>query len=172
MKNASKWLIIGLLMTSFSGHISGQDARTKALYIFSFARYINWPAEYQQGDFVIGVIGDCPIIPELEKITSGRQIGSQKVVIRKFTESAPPSACHILYIPEKCCEHFPKISKSMEKHATLIVTDKEGLVKSGSGISFFINDQNKLGFQMNKQSIKEKGLGVDNKLDMLAEASQ
>jgi len=69
--------------------------------IYRFTKYVNWPDNKKQGDFIIGVIGDTPLFDELKNITSNKVSGTQKIVIQKFTTSQTSYNCNILFITDE-----------------------------------------------------------------------
>ena len=48
-----------LASISLFAHLNlfAQVEKTEAAFIFNFASFINWPNEYQKGDFEIAVLG-------------------------------------------------------------------------------------------------------------------
>jgi len=59
MKKVS--LIVILSALSFLQSAS-QNYKMHTVFIFSFTRYIQWPENYNSGDFEILVLGDSPIV--------------------------------------------------------------------------------------------------------------
>ena len=59
----STFLILVLVAACLTA--KAQDEKFKALFMYNFTKYIEWPQSKQTGDFVIGVVGGSPIIDEL-----------------------------------------------------------------------------------------------------------
>ena len=60
------YLIIIILFISLSGF--SQNEKKKGIFIYSFTKYIRWPAGLSQGDFIIGVFGSPAMSAELDII--------------------------------------------------------------------------------------------------------
>ena len=44
------------------------NSKMKSIFIMNFAKLIEWPESYRQGDFVVGVVGNTPLYLELIKM--------------------------------------------------------------------------------------------------------
>ena len=159
-------LISGLFIAAGSGNYD-TNAKIKAVYIYNFTKYIEWPKEYREQSFVIGVLGDTPLLGELKGMASSKKVFGQSIVVKKFGSSAEISKCHILYIPADCKETLSTISGKVNNYSTLLVTDKPGLAKQGSAINFVIM-QNRQKFELNESNAVKYNLKVSNSLEALA----
>ena len=57
-----------------------QLANHQALYLFNFTRYIEWPADMQEGNFTIGVLGsNSEVATALKDISTKRKVGQAGV---------------------------------------------------------------------------------------------
>jgi hypothetical protein len=54
--------------------LKAQDEKFKAIFIYNFTKYINWPAS--EGDFVINVLGDEAITREMGEIATKKTVGN------------------------------------------------------------------------------------------------
>ena len=73
-------LLAGLLAITGAGVVKAQelDYRAQSLFIYKFTRYVYWPAERTEGSFRIGVMGDSPIVEELEIMASLKKAGNDQ----------------------------------------------------------------------------------------------
>jgi YfiR/HmsC-like len=146
-------------------------AKKKVQYLYSFTKYIEWPAESKQGNFTIGVVGSNPAIAsELNKLVTvinGKAETTQKLEILNIGSNTDPSKCHIVYIlPESSSELKDIVTKVKSKN-TLIVTESRGLMAQGSAINFYFVES-KLNFELSKSNIVSHNLKVANTLESLA----
>ena len=74
--------IIGILLFPFISH--AQVIKYKAVFTMNFIRYIGWPEETKQGDFVIGIIRDSKMADQMRKHSEGKKFGFQDVKIVEF----------------------------------------------------------------------------------------
>lgn len=163
--------IILLFALFFTGTIVTQaqtDYRFHSIFIYNFTKYIQWPAQQQTGDFVIGVLGNATnVVEELSKITANKTVGSQKIVVKKFKSAAEASACHILFIPSSGSHNFDDAQNILKGKPTLVITEKSGLAQKGSGINFILQD-NKWKFELNEAATQSSGLKVSRELAQMA----
>jgi hypothetical protein len=143
------------------------DYRFHTVFIYNFTKYIQWPAQQQSGDFVIGVLGSSAISAELEKMAVNKMVGSQKIVVKKFKSAAEATDCHILFLPNTGNHNFDDLQRKFKGKPTLLITEKPGLAEKGSGINFIIQD-NKWKFELNEAATQSSGLKVSKELSKLA----
>ena len=147
---------------------NNSNSKIKATFIYNFTKYIDWPEKYKEGNFVIGVLGTTPFYNDLTALLTKKSVGKQIFEIKSFTNVESISGnCHILFIPIVNSGMMPDVLKKMKGKSTLIVTEKSGLAKQGSGINFVV-DNNKQRFELNKANIEKYDLKVSSTLASLA----
>jgi hypothetical protein len=149
------------LVAGFSARAQqAMDYSVHANIIYHFTKYINWPDDKKSGDFVIGVIGDSPLFDKLKILTGlNKTVGSQKIVVKKYSHSVQSFDCHILFISEEESSRLKKIVPATEASSILLVTESEGLARKGSCINFIIVDD-RLKLEINKKNIEQRELGI------------
>jgi len=162
-----KKLLLSLVIVMVTGFVHSQDYKYHSVFIYNFTKYIQWPSSYQSGDFVIGVFGNSDVIPHLEKMASVKTVGTQKMVVKKFTDVNEINKCHILFIPDQKSGQFDDISSSLNGKPTLVITEKDGLGKKGSSINFIIVG-GRYKFELNEEVIANSKLKVSGELAKLA----
>ena len=158
-----------LLMISFVLLGSNANAQVNykihSLFVYKFTQYIEWPSK--TGDFVIGVVGNSPIIAELEAIAASKKVDTRTIVVKKLSASADLSACQMVFISEGQSSNLSSITAKLQGKPTLIVSETNGGAKKGAGINFVIIDD-KMKFELNKGAIEKQGLKVSGDLTKLA----
>ncbi len=140
-----------------------QNDKFKALFIYNFTKYIEWPKEYEQGEFVIGILGSSSIVTELESISGKRKVGMQDIVVQQFNSVGDIRKCHILYIPPSKTSSLSEVLPKVHGTSTLIITDAPGLALKGAAINFVVKG-NKQDFEINPQKFEEAKLKLNNTL--------
>lgn len=158
-------MIITMLLFLFVSSINAnaQNEKFKALFLYNFIKNIEWPQAYKQGDMVIGVVGNTPIIKELETITSSQKAGNQSMKVKVFSNPDEITNCHLVYIAPNKSSTIPQIVSKLNGNSTLIISDGKGGIQQGSAINFLL-DGDKLKFEISKQHIEQKGLKVSASL--------
>jgi len=166
MKLFSKLVIVFLLV--FNGaHANSQDYKFHSIFMYNFTKYIEWPDSYKSGDFVIGVLGDSPIVEHLKNMAQVKSVGAQKFTIKVFSSAADVSQCHILFIPEFNSGLLKDVRTKLKGSATLLITEQDGLATQGSAINFIIKE-GKWKFELNKQVAESANLKISSELSRLA----
>lgn len=161
-------LLLPILLLTQSAAAPDQSeeagARIKAIYIYNFTKYIEWPADYKEGNFVIGVYGtNAPLLGELHKMAASKMVGSQKMEIRNLQSASEAAVCHIVYVLADNSAQLADVLTKVKGKSTLIVTDKAGMTKQGSGINFAIVE-NKQKIELNRANIEKYKLKVASTL--------
>ncbi len=142
-------------------------ARAQAMYIYNFARYIAWPADYQSGNFVIGILGTSNLERELENYCATKKVGFQNIQIKKYKDAAEINKCHILFVSYGKSNKLHEVVAKVSGFSTLIITEKRGLITDGSAINFIIGED-RLKFELNVSNATKYGLRVSSKLQKMA----
>ena len=161
-------IIFGILvLTVVPLMVKAQDYRIHSVFIYNFTKYIQWPSNDQSGDFIIGVLGDSPIVGSLEKLAAERKIGSRSMVVKKYSSVAQIGKCHMLFIPDKSSNDLEAALAQLGNSSTLVMTERKGLGSKGSSINFIVVD-GKQKFELNKAATDKAQLKVSTELTSLA----
>lgn len=151
------------LSISAFGQFEQSVAKIKVAFIYNFSKLIEWPADYSQGDFVIGVLNASPTLLSELNTLSTKTSGKQHFVIKNFKSIEEIDKCNILYIPEGSNALLPEAIKKLHSSSTLLVTEYEGDAKKGAVINFIVKD-NKQVFELNKANAEKSHLIVSSTL--------
>ncbi len=161
-------IIISLLSMVYGTNTYSQTKKFHAVFIFNFYKQMEWPTTYRNTDFVIAVVGESPIVPILQKLSSTKSAsGNNKFIIKKVSSLNGISKCHMLFIPEKQSNLLNTAIKKFNGKPTLIITEKAGLGGGGSAINF-VKVNNRLKFELNETTLKKANIQVSNVLKSLA----
>jgi hypothetical protein len=143
------------------------NSKMKAIFILNFTKLIEWPVDYREGNFVVGVVGNSPLYTELIKMAKTKKVANQTLEIRRFDAINDIAKCHILYVSENKSQEISSVVTRVKPNSTLIITAKQGLVDKGSGINFVVKN-NRQKFELNKRNVEKKKLKVSANLEALA----
>ncbi|MFO8001098.1 MAG: YfiR family protein [Marinilabilia sp.] len=149
----------------------GQVAKYKAVFTLNFIRYIGWPDEARDGDFVIGVVKESNIARRIEKQSEGKKFGFQDVVIKEFDSvDEIDGNCQLIYVSSRI--NFSRNAEAIRQKVgknSLIVTENEDATDDGSMINFVIRDET-LKFEINKENASNNGLQISSRLENMSSA--
>ncbi len=160
MKNIyAIWLL--LCFTAVSAF--SQNERFKSLFVYNFTKNIEWPTGYRQGDFVITVLGNSTIFPELLQNVKGKQSGNQNIRISQAANISGIEKCNMLYIPAQQSYLLESARKHLAGKPTVIISEKGGMMKQGADINI-IQQNGRFQFEINPKQLTDKNLTVSKAL--------
>ena len=147
-----------------------REPEIKAAYLYNFGRYVEWPAAARSvgdsgsPDFVIGVVGDSPVVTPLRTIAASKKVGGRAIVVRQFRAEKDFRPCQELFVPAgQDPELVAAILKKARETATLVVGEEEGFALKQGQIGFY-SDQNNMKFEINAGAAEKAGLKISSKL--------
>ena len=169
MNFKSLYITIVLVLSSVFVNTDAQDYNTvlKVKYLKSFTKYLEWPATYKTGDFIVGVLDGKKYADALQLKLKDRMIGSQAYKVINFSDASAVGKCHLLYIPSDKSSNLKAAVSKLKKYSTLVVSDKPGLITQGSSINLIMNGPKQV-FEINKQTLTKCSLKVSAQLEQMA----
>ena len=169
--------LIALLLMLFNASIlSAQTApnreyQIKAVFLFNFTQFIEWPAasfSTSYAPLVIGVLGDNPFGTFLEETVEDEKIKGHPLVIQYYKTPEEIKTCHILFINLTEKNKLNLVLSKLKEKNTLTVSDASGFLQQGGMIRFYLKD-NKVQIQINSDSAQDANLTISSKLLRVAE---
>jgi hypothetical protein len=142
----------------------------KAAFLFSFAKFIDWPADSfssQQAPFAICVIGKDPFGRSLDELLPGRSIGGRPVMIERVKDTLNARHCQIVFISTSESRNLAEILDGLHGTNALTVGESEHFAESGGAIQFAV-EENHVRFLINPDAGERAGLKLSSKLLALA----
>lgn len=104
-----KTLILAVLTVLLSYNIKAQESKFKALFIYKFAEYIEWPGG--ASNITIGVVGSDDVYDQLSGFASSKSI----VDVIKINMPSDASKCQMIFLPKT--ENMSNYSQSIGRKA-------------------------------------------------------
>ena len=142
-------------------------AKFKSMYILNFTKYTEWPADYKQGDFIIGVVNDADLARNLEEVAKTKKVNSQNIIVKRFSSPSEVTKCHLMYISGRTAGEVDPYAAKAKQYNCLIVTESSGTLNSLAAINFVVVGT-QLKYEMNRALFKSQDLIVSNTLENLA----
>ena len=160
---------------STEGGLVSREYPLKALFLFNFGGYIEWPPGVfpsPQSPFVIGVLGAAPLDQTLDQIALTKKINGRKIVVQQFNSVADIKPCQILFIARTVplAQQRQAIESQVGGHV-FIVGEIDGFANIGGCANFFVQ-ANKIRFEINLAAAKQQQLKVSSKLLAMAKIVQ
>jgi hypothetical protein len=163
------FFILTLSSLSFQqSQIFDPNAKVKAVFIYNFTRYFEWPEKMKTGNFIIHIIGsNNSLNQELNKMASSKLVGNQKIEIKTAPSVDASLKPHIIFLLSDASDMLKDVASKYKGKGTLVITEKPGLAKSGSSINFVIAES-KQKFEYSKKNAEKSGLKTNEELKSLS----
>jgi len=140
----------------------------KAVLLYSFGRYVEWPKDAFAGPsapFVIGILGEDTFGGTLDAIAQKRTIRGRPIVIRRFPtleNYRPP--CNILFVARSLSpEQQAEVLAKTQGQPVFVVGESPGFAEQGASANF-IMEGDRVRFQLNVDAARRAQLGLDAKI--------
>lgn len=172
MKHRIKVLLLLFVLAAL--HIKGGQPdpadKLKAVYIYNFTKFIEWPSNSfssPSSPFVIGVYGNNNLTTYLEEAVLTERVLGHPITVKVVQTKTDIEKCHILYIGETTDANEMNFLITAISKDILTVGDGRNFNRNGGLIRFY-NDENKIRFSINYDLLKASRLSVSSKLLSLA----
>lgn len=146
----------------------------KAIFLFQFAHFVEWPAHTfldERTPITIGVLGDDPFGAGLDEIVVNEAIGGRKLVVRRYQNVEQIDVCHVLFISASEASRMAPILARLKGRSVLTVGDTKDFV-SQNGIVGFTVAKKRLKLRINLAAADTAKLVISSKLLRQAEIVQ
>lgn len=152
--------------------VSGEYA-LKAVYLYNFAHFSHWPTERcpkKNPPIKIIVVGQSPFSQAIAELEVKLKEDNKEISVTYYSsyrEALALDDCHLLFICSSERKKMKKIIADLQGAPVLTVADSEGFLEAGGMIGLVLHD-NKLRWEINRDSLWSAGLRVDAKLLQMA----
>jgi hypothetical protein len=140
----------------------------KAVFLYSFGRYVEWPESTfanATAPFVIGILGEDSFEGTLDQIAAKKTVQERPIVIRRFAsldEYRP--GCQILFVSRSLRDDQQAAAiKKNDGKPVLVVGETPGFAERGGIANFFV-DGDRIRFEINVDAARRAQLRMDAKL--------
>jgi len=139
----------------------------KAAFLFTLARFTEWPSGTAGGPLTLCVLGDVAVDAELNRLAGHRRVGGRAIAIARGTEPQQLRACHLLYLAGNRSADHAEILDAVSRLPVLTVGDGEHFVRAG-GVAALFMEGSRMRFAINPDALLRAGLRLSSKLLGLA----
>lgn len=150
-------IVIGILLSN--NWAFSQNEKFKALFIYNFTRYIEWPAR-GNGSFKIAVMGSNGLFSELKDIASKMKVDQSPIQVSQVNSSDEIMDCQILFISREHQPELAKIAGRAKAGKMLVISEWDYACLKGASINFITKNGN-LNFEISRANLQASGLKVN-----------
>ena len=168
---AAVWLVLSVVLLaggldSPAETVPPPEYQLKAVFLFNFAQFVEWPPEAfpeAQTPLVIGILGEDPFGAYLDETVRGETVNNRPLTVQRYSQVEEIKTCHVLFISRSEAYRLEQILASLKGRNILTVGDAVGFARRGGMIRFLI-EQNKIRLRVNLEAAKDANLVLSSKL--------
>ncbi len=172
LKMTRSFSILFLLLLAIGGKIHAQysEYEVKAAYIFNFAKFIEWPADYLNNPDTIYlcIYKNDPFGIILEKTMIGRKANGKDWKIKRINNIDELGKCHILFFSEINKHEVMQIIDKLKDKPIVTIGDEELDFCEYGGVVNFTPQFSEYQFEINKEVVNRLKIKISPKLLLLA----
>lgn len=156
----------------FLAPIAGSSAtpppeyQVKAVFLFNFAQFVQWPTRAFSGPhapLIIGILGEDPFGEYIDRLTAGEKIEEHSIQVRRYRSVDEVKDCHILFISRSESTRMEEILARLKGRSILTVGDTENFNRFG-GMIRFVMENGKIRLRVNVLAARDVDLSISSKL--------
>jgi hypothetical protein len=147
------------------------EYQVKAVFLFNFSRFVEWPASAfanANAPFVVGVFGHDPFGGDLDEVVKGEAVNGRPLVVRRVQSAAEAADCQILFIHQSEDRRLDELLSALGHRSTLTVSDLPGAAQRGVMIRL-VTEQGRVRMRINVESARAAELTISSNLLRSAE---
>lgn len=142
------------------------EYQLKAVFLFNFAQFVEWPApafREPTTPLVIGILGDDPFGAYLDDLVRDEKIGNHPLLVRRYKRGDNFAECHMIFICRSEAKELEKILARLKDKSLLTVSDVDTFTRQG-GMVRFVMENGKVRLRINVEAAKAGELTISSKI--------
>lgn len=139
----------------------------KAVYLYNFARFTEWPSTAAKGPLTLCVLGDAEVANSLDGLVGNRTINGRDVSVAGLATNRIVRSCHLLYVAGDDLPRAANALYAVWGMSVFTVGDGEAFVRAG-GVAALFSEDGRTKFAINPDAISRAGLRPSSKMLGLA----
>jgi hypothetical protein len=171
-----RWRWMSILLLASAAKLPAQTAisteyQIKAVFLYNFARFVDWPAKVfpdSSAPVVIGVLGDDPFGSYLDETVRGEKVNGHALNVQRYRRVSDIKSCQVLFIGRSENGRLDQIVASLRGRSILTVGETDDFTARG-GMIRLATENNKVRMRINLEVVKAANLRISSKLLSVAE---
>jgi len=168
---APRRLLAILLLAAVAGRLPAQphppgEYQIKAIFLYNFAHFVDWPPPAEpRGNqpFCIGVLGEDPFGPALDRAVRGESVNGHPLAVRRFRSVDQVAGCQMLFVSRSEAWRMDRILRRLQGRSILVVSDAENFALDG-GMIQFVTENRRVRLRINVLAARAAKLAISSKL--------
>lgn len=146
--------------------LEASEASVKAVFLFKFPGYIEWPATAftsATAPFTFGVMGQEDVAAELERLVAGKQWSGHPMAVKRVNGDNNIAGLHVLFVGRGAAERTGAVVRAAQLPGLLLVTENEKGLAYGAAINFVLHED-RVGFEVAPEAAEKNGLRISSRM--------
>jgi hypothetical protein len=147
-----------------------QALNLKGTYVYSFCKFVSWPAGVFVNDktpVIIGVLGDDALLRTLESVAEKRKNLGRPLDVRRLAGPDEAKTCHLVCIGAAVdLKSQLEAIDATKELPVVIVTESPNMMANGAHFNFFLNGAS-INFEINVKAVRAGGFSMNPQLTAL-----
>lgn len=147
-----------------------QALNLKGTYVYSFCKFVTWPAGVFANDktpVVIGVLGDDALLKTLKSVADKRKNLGRPLDVRRMAAPAEAKTCHLVCIGAAVdLKSQLEAIDAAKELPVIIVTEAPNMMANGAHFNFLLNGAS-INFEINVKAVRAGGFSMNPQLTAL-----
>lgn len=143
------------------------EYQLKATFLYNFIRFADWPESAfaaPSDPIVVGVLGEDPFGPILDRLLGDEQVRRRPLLIRRFASAAQLGHCHLLFVARSEKDRLPDIWTALGKKAVLTMSDVPHFCEQGGMIGLELTAAGTIQPEVAPAPVRAAGLAISSKV--------
>lgn len=153
------------------GQTSPTEYQLKAVFLFNFAQFAEWPeGAFAAADspLIIGILGKDPFGAALDQTVHGETLNGHPLVVQRYSRLDEIVNCHILFVNRPERESVDSVLGRLQHRAILTVGEVDRFASHG-GMIQFVMDHHRVRLRVNLEAANAIHVKLSSKLLRSAE---
>ena len=143
------------------------EYQVKAVFVFNFVKFTDWPATtFTNGTapIVIGIVGENPFGAALEEVVKAETISGHPFVLKQFQPGDDLSRCQVLFFSRRIKESLPALLATLKHKPVLTVSDCDAFCEQGGMVNLALAGSGTVHPEINPSAARIAGVQISSKL--------
>ncbi len=148
-----------------------KEYQVKAIFLFNFAQFVEWPPAAFADDtspIVIGVLGEDPFGAYLDETVRAEKVGKRPMQVQRYQRVDEIRTCHVLFISRSEESRLAQTLASLKDRNILVVGDSDDFIQR-AGMIQLATSEGKVRLRINVNAARTANLTISSKLLRSAE---
>lgn len=148
-----------------------QEYALKAVFLYNFCRFIDWPPRaFGSPDepMVIAVLGENPFGRMIEDTVKGEALRGRRLRVEYHRRISDLDRCHVLFVSASETSRADEIIAAVAGRSVVTVGETDSFLDRG-GMIALTADQNRVRLRINPAALRAENLAASSKLLRVAE---